>query len=189
MQPVVGLLLAAGSGERFGGPKALATTGGQTWVERSVRILREGGCDPVVVVVGASGDDVVALLDPAVRMVRADDWASGMGASLRSGIAAVDRLEAEAVMVHLVDLPDVGAAVIRRIAAVATPTVLARADYDAGPGHPVLIGRRHWDGVVAAATADRGARDYLRAHDVHLVDCSDLATGRDVDETPPMLGR
>ena len=58
---------------------------------------------------------------------------------------------------------------------------LARAAYDGVPGHPVLLGRDHWAGVAAAATGDRGARDYLAAADVVLVECGDLASGRDVD--------
>ena len=49
------------------------------------------------------------------------------------------------------------------------------------PGHPVLLGRDHWAGVAATATGDAGARDYLRGRDVTLVECGDLATGRDVD--------
>ena len=54
---------------------------------------------------------------------------------------------------------------------------LARAAYDGVPGHPVLLGRDHWAGVVGRRRGDRGARDYLAAHDVDLVECGDLATG------------
>ncbi len=104
-----------------------------------------------------------------------------MGASLRSGLAATDT-RADAVLVTLVDLPDVTAEVVRRVVAAATgPGDLARATYDGTPGHPVLIGRDHWDGVRATASGDKGARDYLAAHDVIAVECGDLATGRDVD--------
>ena len=56
-----------------------------------------------------------------------------------------------------------------------------RATYAGLPGHPVLIGRAHWSGVYEAAIADVGARDYLRSHTVTDVDCSDIATGVDVD--------
>ena len=45
----------------------------------------------------------------------------------------------------------------------------------------MLLGRDHWEGVCASAAGDRGARDYLAAHDVTMVECGDLATGRDVD--------
>lgn len=189
MPSVVGVLLAAGGGSRYGGPKALARTNDVPWVVSSVQALRDGGCDPVAVVVGAAAEQVVGLLDPDVVVVVADDWSTGMGASLRAGLAAIAGLDADAAMLHLVDLPDVGAAVIERVAMSAAPSVLARADYGGEPGHPVLIGREHWAGVAAAATADRGARDYLSLQEVTHIACADLAIGSDVDEPPPILGR
>ncbi len=51
---VVGVLLAAGQGSRFGGPKALIELGGQTLAERGVDLLRAGGADPIIVVTGAA---------------------------------------------------------------------------------------------------------------------------------------
>lgn len=189
MRPVIGLLLAAGSGERYGMPKALAETRGVPWVTSSVRALAGGGCDPVVVVVGAAAETVTGLLDPSTVVVEAVDWATGMGASLRAGLTAIEVLAGDAVMVHLVDLPDVGADVIGRVATFATSTVLARAVYGEEPGHPVLIGRQHWPGVMASAQDDSGARDYLARRDVARIDCSDLASGGDIDHRGPMLGR
>jgi nicotine blue oxidoreductase len=117
-----------------------------------------------------------------VSRIRADDWAEGMGASLRAGLTALAPTTYDAVLVSLVDLPDVDAAVVARLVATASgPGDLARASYDGRPGHPVLIGRDHWAGVVETATGDRGARDYLATRDVALVECGDLATGADVD--------
>jgi CTP:molybdopterin cytidylyltransferase MocA len=49
------------------------------------------------------------------------------------------------------------------------------------PGHPVLLGRDHWDGVIETAGGDQGARAYLSSREVTLVECGDLASGRDVD--------
>jgi CTP:molybdopterin cytidylyltransferase MocA len=66
-----------------------------------------------------------------------------MGASLRVGLAAVRATHAEAAVVHLVDLPDVGSGVVRRLVCLATPDALARAVYRGQPGHPVLLGRTH----------------------------------------------
>lgn len=182
MTSVVGVLLAAGAGQRFGGPKALARDDdGTSWLLRSVQALRP--CAEIVVVLGAEAERAAALLPMSVSRLRADDWAEGMGASLRAGLAALDPISHEAALVSLVDLPDVDAAVVERLVGAATGThVLARAAYDGVPGHPVLIGRDHWAGVVATATGDRGARDFLAAHEVALVECGDLATGVDVDE-------
>ena len=181
MTSVVGLLLAAGEGRRFGGPKALARDDdGTSWLLRAVQALRP--CSEVVVVLGAEAERAAALLPMSVSRIRADDWAEGMGASLRAGLEALAATDHDAAVVSLVDLPDVDAAVVARLLAASRGRDdLARASYDGVPGHPVLLGRDHWAGVAASATGDRGARDYLAAHDVDLVECGDLATGADVD--------
>ena len=115
-----------------------------------------------------------------VRVVVAEDWAEGMAASLRAGLAAVPP-ESDAVVVTLVDLPDVDAPVIARLRAHAGRQALARAVYGGRPGHPVLLGRDHLAAIARAAEGDRGAGPYLRAHAATPVECGDLATGRDED--------
>ena len=82
---VAGVLLAAGEGSRFGGPKAVAELDGERLVDRAVRVLRLGGCDPVVVVLGAA----VVEVPGADLVVVNPDWATGMGSSLRAGLAAL----------------------------------------------------------------------------------------------------
>lgn len=174
----IGLLLAAGAGRRMGKPKALV----DDWLHRSVAVLRDGGCAEVYVVLGAAADEAGRLLGAGeVHVVVAEDWAEGMGASLRAGLAALPT-DASAVVVSLVDLPDVTAEVVRRVLAVGDgPATLARAAYDGRPGHPVLLGRDHWAGIAEQADGDAGARAYLAERDVTSVECADLATGRDVD--------
>jgi CTP:molybdopterin cytidylyltransferase MocA len=189
-----GLLLAAGAGRRMGRPKALVELAGRPLVRRALEALRDGGCAPLVVVLGAAAEKVAALVPDGVRVVVAPDWADGMGASLRAGLTALAEADAEpppAALVHLVDLPGVGAAAIARLAAAASagPEVLARAAYRGVPGHPVLLGRAHWDAVAAAAVGDAGARAYLAGHPaLRLVECADVASPDDVD-TPAALRR
>lgn len=183
-----GILLAAGAGSRMGMPKALVhDDDGESWLVRGVRVLREGGCDAVTVVLGAGALEAAPLLEADhARVVLAPDWAAGMSASLRTGLESLADTDADAALVSLVDLPDVTAAVVARVAARAVDRgVLSRAAYGGEPGHPVLIGRDHWSGVLDVATGDRGARDYLATHPVALVECGDLATGRDVDTRQP----
>jgi CTP:molybdopterin cytidylyltransferase MocA len=179
-----GLLLAAGAGSRMGMPKALVRAAdGEPWLVRGVRVLTDGGCTPVTVVLGAAAEQALPLLDgTGATAVVAADWEEGMSASLRAGLAALAGTDATAVVVTLVDLPDVGPDVVRRLLDPAPePSVLRRASYDGRVGHPVVIGRDHWAGVADEASGDRGARGYLAAHGVQLVECGDLATGRDVD--------
>jgi CTP:molybdopterin cytidylyltransferase MocA len=182
-----GLVLAAGEGRRFGGPKAPYVLDGERLVDRAVRVLRDAGCDPVVVVLGAWVGDV-----PGADVVVNDAWPTGMGSSLRRGLEHLgpDR-EVDAALVTLVDLPGLTADAVRRLVAAesADPREsLASATYDGERGHPVLLGRAHWAGVAASATGDRGARAYLAEHEVTLVDVGDVATGSDLDE-PPSTGR
>jgi CTP:molybdopterin cytidylyltransferase MocA len=172
----------------MGLPKALVEVDGEPLVRRALRALRGGGLTPVVVVLGARAADVRAVLPAEVDAVEAPDWADGMGASLRTGLRALEETVADAAVVHLVDLPGVSAAAVARlVAGGAGPQRLARAAYAGRPGHPVLIGRSHWAGVRAAAVGDAGARGYLAGRpDVSLVECGDLADADDVD-TPEQL--
>lgn len=186
---IVGVLLAAGAGSRMGKPKALVRDDdGTPWLTRAVAVLLDGGCERVVVVLGAAADEAEWVLaevqGPLTRVdaVRAEDWKRGMSASLGAGLGPLADSDATAALVHLVDLPDVTAAVVRRVLSYDdSAAALARAAYRGRPGHPVLIGREHWAGVLADADGDAGARGYLAAHDAALVECSDLASGRDVD--------
>jgi CTP:molybdopterin cytidylyltransferase MocA len=173
-----GLLLAAGAGRRMGLPKALV----DGWLERGVDALAAAGCRPVVVVLGAAAQQARAVMQGLdVVVAVAADWSKGLSASLRTGIAALPH-EVPAVVVTLVDLPDVGQSVIRRVLTHgAAPATLTRATYHGQPGHPVVLGKAHWPGILDAANGDAGARAYLDQHPPTLVECGDLASGRDID--------
>ena len=183
MTRTTGLLLAAGAGTRMGRPKALVVDDdGTPWLARVVDALRGGGCDEVVVVLGAAADEARGLVPDDVAVVVAADWAEGMSASLRTGLDHLEHTDADAALVSLVDLPDVTDAVVRRVlSAGADRAALVRTTYDGRPGHPVVLGREHWSGVRASAVGDRGARDYLANRAPVEVECGDLATGEDVD--------
>ena len=175
----------------MGLPKALVhDVDGTSWVQHAVEVLVDGGCNGVTVVLGASADEAVRLLDGlGVDVVLAHDWAAGMSASLRAGLASLHGSDADAAVVSLVDTPDLTAAVVRRVLSEREgDEALARASYHGRPGHPVVLGRAHWAAVVAGASGDVGARDYLAGRDTVLVECGDLATGQDVDERTSAVG-
>ncbi|WP_327676181.1 nucleotidyltransferase family protein [Kitasatospora sp. NBC_00458] len=189
---VAALVLAAGGGRRLGGrPKALVPYRRRPLVEHAAAAARAGGCREVTVVVGAARDRVRSLAHlPGCRLVANPDWESGMGSSLRVGLAALAP-GTPAVLVMLVDTPGVGAAAVARLlAAHRAGAELAAAAYGGRRGHPVLIGSRYFAEAVAGASGDAGARALLGAHasDIALVECADVATPDDLD-TPADLAR
>jgi CTP:molybdopterin cytidylyltransferase MocA len=170
-----GLLLAAGAGSRMGMPKALVTgEDGTPWLVRGVAALREGGCDPVTVVLGAAAEEAMVLLPDGARVVVAEDWADGMSASLRCGLRAA--AGSDEVVVLLGDQPGVGADAVARVRAAAGDA--ARATYGGAPGHPVVL-RAALLARAGELRGDAGFRALLGG--AAEVECGDLGDPSDID--------
>jgi CTP:molybdopterin cytidylyltransferase MocA len=171
----------------MGGPKALVELVGETLLARAVRLLRDGGCDDVVVVVGAAGETVARCAEAlGCAAVLADGWEEGMSASLRAGLTALADGPHDACVVALVDQPLLGAEAVRRL--VAAEGVAAVATYGGAPRNPVLLRRPVWAEVADAATGDAGARTWLRAHPDRVTPVPCDGTGSPVDlDTPADL--
>ena len=171
-----GLVLAAGAGRRYGQPKAPVVIDGERLVDRAVRVLRDGGCDPVLVVLGAWLGEV-----SGARIIENPDWAEGMGSSLRVGLAALTDEAADEVVVTLVDLPGLTSRAVERI--VDTTATIVVATYQGERGHPVKFAREHWSAIAASAAGDSGARTFLKGRsDIVVVEVGDIADGHDLDE-------
>lgn len=187
---VAGLLLAAGEGRRMGTPKALLRDeNGVPYIDRAIGALLDGGCGRAVVVLGAAAEEADRILHEHgwtdcedLDVVVNPAWSGGMASSLEAGLALLAQsADVTAVVVTLVDLPDMSEDLVRRFVALAAPDALARATYDGRPGHPVMLGRDHWAGVRETLAGDTGARAYLDAQSARAVPCEDLASGRDLD--------
>lgn len=104
---VVGVLLAAGAGRWYGKPKVLV----DGWLDTAVGALRDGGCNDVILVLGA-----VEVSAPAgVTAITAPDGQQGLSASVRAGLAQADREHADYAVLHVIDTPDVNAKVVARV--------------------------------------------------------------------------
>jgi CTP:molybdopterin cytidylyltransferase MocA len=153
------IVLAAGASTRLGRPKQLLVLDGETLVHRAARVALEAGSSPVVVVEGAVplGD---ALRGLAVELVPCADWAKGPGASLRAGVLAL-RGRADAVLVTLVDQPDVGVPELRSL--LDAPGEVVAAQYSGVLGVPAVFRGAHV-GALASLPPERGAGAWLKAH-------------------------
>jgi len=182
---IAGLLLAAGAGTRFGRPKQLAQLDGRPLLEHAIRAMTASPVDRVVVVLGASADEVIAGVDAhGASFVICSRWDEGQSASLACGLAEVP--DAEAVVITLGDQPRVSPEAIARVIAGRGDGIDAvRATYGGAPGHPVLL-ERHLFGRMRDVTGDHGARNLLLSVHAREVPCDDLGGGEDVD-TPEQL--
>ncbi|MGZ4269760.1 MAG: nucleotidyltransferase family protein [Solirubrobacteraceae bacterium] len=180
-----GLVLAAGAGRRFGSPKQLAELDGRPLLQHALdAMLAADGVDDVVLVLGAEAEAVRAAVDPGrARVVVCPDWAEGMAASLRAGVAALDG--AERVVVCLGDEPGMTPGAITAALRHARGADGARATYGGIPGHPVVLGapllRR-----IGELHGDTGARELLAGAAVRTFEAEGLARPIDVD-TPSDL--
>lgn len=166
---VAGVVLAAGAGTRFGGPKQALLL--PLVLER----LKRTSVDGIVVVVGAH-----PLEAEGARIVECPQWERGPGASLRCGLAALPP-ETEAAVVVLADGPNLAPEAVERVLGAwrAGAGQLVAAGYGGVRGHPLVAGRAVW-----ASVPDEG----LRALEPALVPCDDLGPPGDVD-TADEIGR
>ncbi len=170
-----GLILAAGEGKRFGGPKAPAVINGQRLIDSAVQVLEGAGCSPIYAVLGAWVGDV-----PGAEIILNEQWPEGMASSLRAGLEYLSTTDAERVLVTLVDLPGLTASACARV--LNAPGELVAATYEGVRGHPVLFARSHWPAVIDTAREDEGARKYLQGRtDITLIEVGDVASGEDLD--------
>ena len=184
---LAGLVLAAGSGSRFGGPKQLELVEGVPLVVRAVR-LAAGLCDAgVLVITGASHAGVVSVLqgEPA-RAVFNPAWPEGMGASLRQGATVLPE-GLRGILVLLADQAALGRDDLDRLRAAweLRPDRPAAAAFDDRLAAPAIFPPA-WRARLAALHGDQGARGLLRDESVTRVPMASAAL--DID-TPADLAR
>lgn len=186
---IAAVVLAAGSGSRFGGgAKQLAELDGIPLLEHALRAVEAvPAIERIVVVLGARAEEIRAGVDfGSAEVVVCEDWADGQAASLRRGIEAV--ADADAAVLTLGDMPRITPEVLAAFADLAAEhgaTARARAVYDGLPGHPVVLGRSYFE-QIAALQGDVGAREVLKAIGAYPIECSRLSSPADVD-TPEAL--
>ncbi len=188
---VAAVILAAGQSSRMAPRHKLLVQDatGRAMVARVVDGVLASRARPVLVVTGHRADEVkAALAGRPVTFVTAPDYADGLSASLRAGLAAVPASTAAALVV-LGDMPLVTAATIDRLIESYDPdegrTIVAPSHGELG--NPVLWDRRHFPAMMAL-TGDRGARSLLRQHAEAVAEIAvDDTVLRDFDTADSLL--
>jgi molybdenum cofactor cytidylyltransferase len=164
------LILAAGRSTRMlCANKLLADLGGKPVVAHVADAVAEAGMPPPVVVLGHLASEVrAAFADRPATFVVAADFADGLSASLRAGLAAVPA-DWDAVLVCLGDMPVVTATTIRALVAAHRPGAIAVPVHDGQRGNPVLWDRA-WFGALAGTTGDTGGKALLSRFRVNVIE-------------------
>lgn len=154
------MVLAAGASTRLGEPKQLVLLGDETLLERSVRIALESGCSPVVAVLGANHVHVLnnsSLMN--VETVINEDWAEGIGSSIRLGVQTlqIESKDVEGVILMTCDQPAVTAQHLHLIAA---KNEIKASRYAGRNGIPAYFPAIYF-GRLTTLCGDVGARDLL----------------------------
>ena len=166
------VILAAGEGRRYGGPKQLHPVAGRPMLEVVCETVAAAGVVERTVVLGARAGEIAAAVDMhGAATIVCDHWRDGQAASLRCALESLGPAVDE-VLVVLGDGPSLSAEAIRRVAAGAGPRA---ADYGHGRSHPVVLPRSTWAALPTSGETPG------RAIDVMLVDCGGLPEPGDVD--------
>lgn len=176
---IAGLVLAAGAATRFGGAKQLADLDGRPLLEHSLRAMSASPVERVIVVLGASADEIVGRVDlHGAEPLVCPRWEKGQAASLACGLAELSGCQA--VVVTLGDQPRMSPDAISRVIGARDGAAAVRATYGGEPGHPVLLERELFE-PLRNVSGDLGARNLLMSVQVSEVPCDDLGGGEDVD--------
>lgn len=175
------LILAGGAGRRFGasgnGGKLLADLGGAPVIRRVAERVAQGSFAELVVVTGAGGASLhAALAGIECRIVDAPDWAEGMAATLRAGVAALSP-GARGVCVFLGDMPLVPVGLCGALAEAAQAAgYAARPRFEGKPGHPVAFTRAAFADLMTLE-GDSGATALLKAKAEAVAYCDTAERG------------
>jgi molybdenum cofactor cytidylyltransferase len=162
---ISGIVLAAGTGSRFGSTKQLALLNGRPLAQHAVDALAASPVDEILVVTGHDPDAVEAALSlpPNARFVRADEYRQGQSASLAAALHEVAD-DSEAAVILLADQPGVDSDTVTALIECfrRTRRQIVRAAYRDGPG-PALLSREIY-AEAGHLHGDVGARVLMASH-------------------------
>lgn len=166
MTQIALLILAAGASSRMQGrDKLLTDAGGEPLLARVTRRALATGLPTYVTLPDLTHPRARLIQTTDAHPVPVPDWATGMSASIRTGVAALSD-QADAVMILPGDMPDLTTGDYLEMAAdyLQNPGQILRAvTSDGAPGHPVIFPADLF-GALKSLSGDTGAQPVVRAN-------------------------
>lgn len=160
------VLLAAGASRRLGQPKQLIQLGNESLLRRTARLALASGCSPVFVVLGYEAEQLCPELDGLpVLAITNENWAEGIGSSLRCGVAAAQRTRAENVLLLVCDQPRLSLEHLQSLLArhYRTGAPITASCYEERVGVPAIFALPLFPELLEIR-GDRGARQVIERH-------------------------
>lgn len=161
------LLLAAGSSSRMGSPKQLLPIGETPLLIQTTRIIRScPNIRNIFVILGANSDLLKsALVNEPVQTIISDHWQNGMGASLKSGLAAIKTTNPppEQIIITVCDQPHLNKEILNQLMTSGQPDKISVSDYGNEIGTPALFDFNFFD-ELNSVPDDSGARRLFSVH-------------------------
>lgn len=180
---IAAVILAAGKSRRLRQPKQLIQLAGESLLRRAARLAVEAGCAPVFVVLGYDAERMRPELNGlAVQTLTNEDWAEGMGASVRCGVAAAQAAAAGGVLLLVCDQVRLSVEHLRALLARhrETRAIVTASAYDGRAGVPAVFSAQLFPELLQIH-GDRGARQVIEyyADAVQVVDWAEGALDLD----------
>lgn len=193
MPMIAAVVLSAGESSRMGWPKALLPIDGQTFIERIVAALKQGGLERIVVVLGFNTEEMRRQIEQLpVEIVVNPDYKQGQLSSLQTAIRYLESdTNCDGMLVHLVDHPYIDpqlvGVMVRQFSESKKLIVVPR--HQGKRGHPVIFARALFAELLNAPM-DQGAKAVVNAHrsETLEIDTEDVGITLDID-TPELYRR
>jgi molybdenum cofactor cytidylyltransferase len=188
MVTVAAVVLAAGRGERIGGPKLFLKIGRATFLERIILELEGAGIGDITVVVSSESKRKAQALVKKHRLIVNKHPANGMVSSLHAGIKATPGYDG--YLIAPVDHPFVAGATYSRLVMAfhGRPQAVIRPSHQGKTGHPIII-PKGFAGSIPPNDFEGGVARLLHLANAEelILEVEDAAVLRNVNQPKDLL--
>lgn len=182
IEPIGGIILAAGESSRFGEPKQLILWKDEPLIRHVIMTALKAGLSPVCVVLGSSAAEIESVIkDLPVRIVNNNEWATGVSSTIKVGLTSVQK-EVGGVVFLQADQPHIPTSLINRLveAHEATLSPVIGPQIDGQRGSPVLFDASTFAGLLSLE-GDIGGRALFAKYRVQWIPWHDSNLLLDID--------
>jgi molybdenum cofactor cytidylyltransferase len=184
-----GIILAAGSSERFGKPKQLVEWNGKPILRHVVENALSSSLSEVIVVIGAVVEPILEMLsDLPVKIMNNKFWQAGQSSSIHAGLEGIDQHSGSAIFL-LGDQPQISGSLINEILGMHSTSLapIIAPEYHGHRANPVLFDKVTFD-ALRKIEGDVGGRAIFKVFKPMVFPWNDNRILFDIDRPEDING-